>query len=95
MTLTPVMDTARLRCYKAPPSSRYLGNGLSDRKLDGGPGFEGRGILVIAVCGLYAIFLFLAARAVSYIFKKVTAPGIYEFLLILKIMLILMILNEV
>ncbi|XP_052811166.1 uncharacterized protein LOC128238896 isoform X2 [Mya arenaria] len=74
MNVRPVMETAELRCY-TNAAGRYPGSGLGARgsARDAG-GMEGRGIILLVVCGLYAVFLFLAARAVSYAFSKITAP---------------------
>ncbi|KAH3729576.1 hypothetical protein DPMN_055548 [Dreissena polymorpha] len=70
------METAELRCYRDTPrypssyslSARESGLG----KLEGG--MEGRGIVLLVVCGLYALFLFLVARSLKHIFGKVASP---------------------
>lgn len=72
--MQPWVKPAELRCFTTQPSysSRSLRMpSTRDTSLVRNGGFESKGLVLLAICGLYAVFLFIVARIFSTIASSV------------------------
>ena len=74
--LRPVLETANLRCFSSASShssNRFrMPTRASEMKSSG---FEGKGLVLLLICGFYAVILFLIARVFAFAMSRVTSTG--------------------
>lgn len=71
--MRPQISTAELRCYSTPTSYQRYSFTMPSRgtPVSKEEGFEARGVVLLVLCGLYAVFLFVAARILSGVASSV------------------------
>lgn len=77
--MRPVLETADLRCYSTDfhrHSNRY--RMPARESVSKGSGFESKGIILLVICGFYAVVLFLVARILSYLVSRATSTGEFD-----------------
>ncbi|XP_045196929.2 uncharacterized protein LOC123551796 isoform X2 [Mercenaria mercenaria] len=75
-SVRPMLEKIQFRCYSNPSSNpnnciRMSSRGAGMQK---GSGFESKGLILLLICGFYAVLLFIVARLFSYAASKITTP---------------------
>ena len=72
--MSPDLGTLNIRCYSNPTNSVRMSSRGTGMQKDGG-GFESKGLILLLICGFYAVFLFVVARLFTYAASKILSPG--------------------
>lgn len=78
ISMRPNFETAEIRCYSNP---QHLGENCIRMGSTRGDvmqkesGFESKGLILLLICGVYAVFLFVIARILGCITSRLTASG--------------------
>ncbi|XP_060567460.1 uncharacterized protein LOC132726200 [Ruditapes philippinarum] len=72
LPMSPDFETLKVRCYSNPTGSiRMTSRGTDMQKNNG---FESKGLILLLICGFYAVILFIVARLLSYAASKILSP---------------------